>query len=1001
MQNKGFIRFFAIALALACLFQLSFTFVSQRIQSKAKKYAQGDANKELRYLDSIANEPVYNFLWLKKYTFRECQEKELNFGLDLKGGMNVTLEVSVADVVRSLAHFTNDSTFNKAIAKAKELQKNSGEDFITLFGKAFQQIDPNARLAAFFISKDLKIDFNTPNEEVLNIIRKEADGAISNSFNVLRNRIDRFGVIQPNIQKIATTGRILIELPGVKDPERVRKLIQGTANLEFWQTYENAEVYPMLEKANSILAELLKNKGEQKDTVSKVITDSTKTASDTTKNSLLETIKSQKDTTTKITPGDNTPEQFKQNNPLFSVLYPSVDNEKKLANGAAVGLVLGKDTATVNKYLAMKQVKALFPINLKFYWSYKPLPKTEIYQLIAIKIDPRTNKAPLDGSVITNARVDFSNMTNEPEVSMSMNGEGAKEWARLTRDNIGRQIAIVLDNYVYSFPVVRQEIKGGNSSISGGFTLEEATDLANVLQSGKLSAPAVIIEEAIVGPTLGKENINASLISFILAFLLVLIYMVFFYGKPGLIADIALATNVFFLIGVLVSLGAVLTLPGMAGIVLTLGMAVDANVIIYERTREELKAGKGIKLAVADGYKNAYSAIIDGNVTTLIVGVILYFFGSGPIQGFATTLIIGILTSLFTAIFISRLIFEFGFNKNWNFVFDTKITRNWMDNTKINFIKLRKPAYIFSSCVIILGFISLFTKGLNWSVDFTGGRTYVVRVDQDVRVNDVRSSLTKAFDGDAPEVKTFGSNNQIRITTKYLIKENNTDSLVTRKLYLGLKPLYKKDITFADFSSASNISNLGIMSSSKVGPTIADDIKVGAIISIILALLGISLYITIRFRKWQWGIGAAASLFHDTMFVIAFFSIFNGIMPFNLDVDQSFIAAILTIIGYSINDTVIIFDRIREYGKIHPRWDMAVSINAAINSTLRRTINTCGTTLIVLIVIFIFGGTVLKGFIFALLIGIGIGTYSSVFIATPVAYDILRRKQKNVIVSES
>jgi SecD/SecF fusion protein len=997
MQNKGFIKFFAVALALAAIFQLSFTFVVRKVQSDAKEFAQGDPNKEYRYLDSIANEPVYNFLWLKKYTLRECQEKEINLGLDLKGGMNVTLEVSVVDVLRSLAHYTNDSTFNKAIVKAKELQKNSGEDYITLFGKAFQQIDPNAKLAAFFISKDLKIDFNTPNDEVLKIVRKEAEGAIDNSFNVLRNRIDRFGVTQPNIQKIASTGRILIELPGVKDPERVRKLLQGTANLEFWQTYENAEVYPLLEKANTILGELLA--GKSSDTLKTdsltASKDSLSTPKDTTK-SLLEAIKEKKDTSKKATENTSA-EQFKQNNPLFSIMYPSVDNEKRLAKGAAVGLVLGKDTALVNKYLAMKQVKSLFPANLKFLWSYKPLKNSEIYQLIAIKIDPRTNQAPLDGGSITNARVEFDNMTNEPQVSMSMNGEGAKEWARLTRENVGRQIAIVLDNYVYSFPVVRQEIKGGNSSISGGFTLEEATDLANVLKSGKLPAPAVIIEEAIVGPTLGKESINAGFISFAIAFVLVLLYMLFFYGKPGLIADIALLTNVFFLIGVLASIGAVLTLPGIAGIVLTLGMAVDANVIIYERVHEEMRAGKGIKLALSDGYKNAYSAIIDGNVTTLITGIVLYAFGSGPIQGFATTLIIGILTSLFTAIFISRLIFEFGFNKGWNFVFETKITKNFLDHVNFDFIKSRKAAYIFSSTIIILGFVSLFTRGLSWSTDFTGGRTYVVRLDQDIKVNDVRASLAKTM-GEAPEVKTFGSDNQIRVTTKYLINENTAeaDSIVERKLYEGLKPVFKKDISFTDFSSSSNVSTEGIMSSSKVGPTIADDIKVAAIIAVVLALLAIFIYIAIRFRQWQWGLGGVVALFHDSMFVIAFFSFFNGILPFNLDIDQAFIAAILTVIGYSINDTVIIFDRIREYRTLHPRWELPVAINSAINSTLRRTINTAGTTIVVLLAIFIFGGDVLRGFIFALLVGVTIGTYSSVFVATPLAYDILKKKHKNV-----
>jgi SecD/SecF fusion protein len=991
MQNKGFIKFFAIALALAAIFQLSFTFVVKKVQSDARQYAQGDPKKESAYLDSIANEVVYNFLWLKKYTFRECQEKEINLGLDLKGGMNVTLEVSLVDVIRSLAHYTTDTTFNKAIEKAKELQKASGEDFITLFGKAFQQLDPNAKLAAFFISKDLKIDYNTPNEKVLNIIRKEAEGAINNSYNVLRNRIDRFGVAQPNIQRLAASSRILIELPGVKDPERVRKLLQGTANLEFWETYDNQEVYPLLEKANNLLAQILTT---EKDTIKK--TDTLKSKQDTSTVSLLDKIKTQEgsDTTKK---DENTPDQLKKNNPLFAVLYPSIDNENRLAKGAAVGLVLAKDTATVNKYLSMKQVKALFPSSLKFLWSYKPLKNTQVYQLIAIKVDPRKNQAPLDGSYITSARVEFNQMNNEPEVSMSMNAEGAKEWALLTRQNVGKQIAIVLDNYVYSFPVVRQEIKGGNSSISGGFTLEEATDLANVLKSGKLPAPAVIIEEAIVGPTLGKESINAGLTSFIIAFIIVLIYMLFFYGTPGLIADFALLTNVFFLIGVLASLGAVLTLPGIAGIVLTLGIAVDTNVIIYERIREELKAGKGIKLALSDGYKNAYSAIIDGNVTTLITGIVLYAFGSGPVQGFATTLIIGILTSLFSAIFISRLIFEYGFSKNWTFVFDTKFTRNFLDNVKLDFIKIRKIAYLFSILVISLGIISLITRGLSWSTDFTGGRTYVVRLDQNMKVSDVREALSKQF-GISPEVKTFGADNQMRITTKYLIDENTSeaDSIVERKLYDGLIPLFKNPISFDDFVSSTNDSSFGIMSSSKVGPTIADDIKVEAIVAIFFALLAIFIYIAIRFRQWQWGLGGVIALFHDSMFVISFFSFFNGILPFNLDIDQAFIAAMLTVIGYSINDTVIIFDRIREYRTLHPRWEISLAINNAINSTLRRTINTAGTTIVVLLAIFLFGGEVLRGFIFALLVGVIIGTYSSIFIATNISYDILKKKQKTV-----
>jgi len=1002
MQNKGAIRFFAIALALACIYQLSFTFVTKHVEKNARSFGNGDLVKEAKYLDSIATEPVYNFLWLKKYTYRDCQSQEINLGLDLKGGMNVTLEVSVVDVIRSLTNYSSDSTFNKALKLAKKMQENSQEDFIALFGKAFTQTDPNAKLAALFISKDLNINFNTSNEDVLKIIRKEADGAIDNSFNILRNRIDRFGVAQPNIQKLETTGRILIELPGVKDPDRVRKLLQGTANLEFWETYENEEVYPLLEKANVIIAELESaGKKDVKDTIGKpsllaeLTADTTKkadtaiTANKDTSKSLLDEMKgdsSKKDTALSA-------QQFQKQNPLFAVLYPSVDNERKLAKGAVVGLTQYKDTAIVNRYLALKQVKSIFPPNLRFLWTYKPIKQSNVFQLIAIRSTSRDNRAPLDGGAITSARVEFGNTKSNAEVSMSMNPEGSRIWARLTADNVGKQIAIVLDNYVYSFPVVNQEIKGGNSSISGDFTIEEAQDLANVLKSGKLPAPAQIIEEAIVGPSLGQESIQSGLISFIIAFILVLIYMQLYYNKAGLVANIALLSNIFFLIGVLASLGAVLTLPGIAGIVLTMGMAVDANVIIFERIREELRAGKGIKLAVRDGYKNAYSAIIDGNVTTIITGIVLYMFGSGPVQGFATTLIIGILTSLFSAIFISRLVFEWALNKNWKITFDNKYTRNFLTNTHINFIGLRKKMYMFSLIVIGAGIVSMVTKGFSWSVDFTGGRTYVVRVDQNVKVNDVRASLQKQF-GEAPEVKTFGAENQIRITTKYLIKENNIkiDSLIETKLYDGLKSFYKNSITPYQFSMSDKTN--GIMSSQKVGPTIADDIKIAAIIAVIISLIAVFIYVGIRFRSWQWGLGGVTSLFHDTLVVLSFYSIFAGILPFNMDIDQAFIAAILTVIGYSINDTVIIFDRIREYRTIHPRWEMKDSINSAINSTLGRTLNTSLTTIVVLIAIFIFGGEVLRGFIFALLIGVTIGTYSSVFNATPVAYDFFMMKKK-------
>ncbi len=1006
MQNKGAIKFFGIALALACLYQLSFTFCTRQVESDARNFAQGDLLKESKYIDSISNEPVYNFLWLKKYTYRDCQEQEINLGLDLKGGMNVTLEISIVDVIRSLANYSTDSTFNKALALTKKMQENSQEDYLTLFGKAFKQIDPNAKLAALFISKELNINFNTSNEEVLKIIKKESDGAIDNSFNILRNRIDKFGVTQPNIQKLETTGRILIELPGVKDPERVRKLLQGTANLEFWETFENGEVYPLLEKANKVISDIEsagKKSNEKIDTLAKpslladMAKDTTKkvdssvTAKADTSLSLVDQMKT--DSTKKDTALNA--QQFKEQNPLFAILYPSVDNDRKLAQGAVVGMSDYKDTAQVNKYLALKQVKSLFPSSLRFLWTYKPIKKSTVFQLIAIRSTSRDGRAPLDGGAVTSARKEFGNTNNNAEVSMSMNPEGAKTWARLTRDNVGKQIAIVLDNYVYSFPVVNQEIKGGNSSISGDFSIEEADDLANVLKSGKLPAPAQIIADDTVGPTLGEESINSGLLSFIIAFILVLLYMQLYYNKAGLVANIALLANIFFLIGVLASLGAVLTLPGIAGIVLTMGMAVDANVIIYERIKEEMRAGKGVKLAVADGYKNAYSAIIDGNVTTIITGIVLYIFGSGPVQGFATTLIIGILTSLFTAIFISRIIFEWGLNKNWNITFDNKYTRNFLTNTKIDFIGLRKKMYVVSLVVIGIGIVSMATKGFSWSVDFTGGRTYLVRFDQPVKVNDVRSSLGKQF-GENPEIKTFGADekNQLRITTKYLVNDNGkqVDSIITTKLYAGLKPFYKNDLTYKQFSLTDK--SIGVMSSQKVGATIADDIKLAAIIAVIIALLAIFVYVAIRFRSWQWGLGGVVSLFHDALVVLSFYSIFQGILPFNLDIDQAFIAAILTVIGYSINDTVIIFDRIREYRTLHPRWEMSQSINSAINSTLGRTLNTSLTTIVVLLAIFIFGGEVLRGFIFALLVGITVGTYSSIFNATPVAYDFFKTGKK-------
>ena len=1030
MQNKGAIKFFAIALAIVCLFQLSFTFFTKRVEKKAsefsmneearnqaKQLAKGNAALELTlldsigkareryYLDSMSNQPVYNIL-VRKYTYQECKERELNLGLDLKGGMNVTLEVSVVDVVRALSGYSTNPAFTRAIDMAVQKQRNSQSDFVTLFGESFAEVDPNARLAAIFNTVELKdrVTFNSTNEEVLAVIRQETKGAIDRTFNILRTRIDRFGVAQPNIQQLQTAGRILVELPGIKEPERVRKLLQGTAQLEFWETYEFAELVPYFEEANKRLATDV-----AVDTTA-VVADSTQVAeapavdttavakNDTAKSTLLDKISD----TTAAGKDKKSFEEYAKKNPLYAYLNPAIfpDNKGNYfpGQGATVGFSSIKDTARVNRML--REIKGVFPRDLKLSWTVKPeKDRPEILELVALKVTSRDGKAPLGGDAVVEARQDYD-PNGRVEISMLMNAEGAKTWKRLTADNIGNQIAIVMDGYVYSAPRVNGEIPNGRSSITGNFTVEEALDLANILKAGKLPAPARIVQEEIVGPSLGRESINAGLSSFIIAFLLVLLYMGLYYNRAGWIADLALVTNIFFIFGVLTSLGAVLTLPGIAGIVLTLGMAVEANVIIYERIPEEPRGGKGVCLAITDGYNNAYSAIIDGNVTTLLTGIVLYIFGSGPIQGFATTLIIGIITSLFTAIFISRIIFEWMLRRNKDITFDHSFTRYAFTKVNINFIGIRKKLYMVSGAIILLGIISLATKGLNFGVDFSGGRTYVIRFDKDVTTNDIRSSLAKQF-GEAPEVKTFGGNNQVKVTTKYLIEDNSrtADSVAETRLFEGVKQYYGTSMTREEFTSDDDQKVLGRLSSQKVGPTIADDIKQGAVLAVFFALLVIFIYIAIRFKKWQYGLGGLVSLTHDTLITISLYSIFYGILPFNLEVDQAFIAALLTIIGYSINDTVIIFDRIREYITLYPKRSLQDNMNHAMNSTLGRTFNTAGTTLVVLIAIFIFGGEVIRGFIFALLVGIAIGTYSSIFNATPIAFDMInlsnrRKKQK-------
>lgn len=1037
MQNKGVFRFLAILVALVCLFSLSFTLCTRNVEKKAVEYAnsieidslvnemaKGNPAKvqfytdslrnayEQYFLDSMGSEVVYNFVWIRKYTYKDCKEREINLGLDLKGGMNVTLEVSVPDIINALSGNSKDPLFNKVMADAVEMQKSSDRDFVSLFEESFKKNNTsNAKLASFFIVglKD-RINFNTPDEEVMNIIRSETNEAVDRTFQILRTRIDRFGVAQPNIQKLATTGRILVELPGIKDAERVRKLLQGTAMLEFWETYEYKDIYGFVEEADKKIASLT----SITDTVEEVtdsliveeVADNQVVEEDTM---VAETILDDagKDTGNATTPeGQQSFEEYSKEHPLLAYLQPALVQDEEgnyfPRKGPVVGYCNIIDTLKVGRMLRNPMVQTIFPREIRFMWDIKPIDdKGTVLQLIALKAT-RDGTASMGGDVIVDARQDISqNQGNE--ISMSMNTEGARIWKNLTANNIGKSIAIVLDGYVYSFPTVQNEIPNGFSSITGNFTLEEAKDLANILKAGKLPAPTRIVEEAVVGPSLGREAINAGLLSFLVAFLLVLLYMYLYYNTAGLVADLALVTNVFFLFGVLASLGATLTLPGIAGVVLTLGMAVDANVIIYERIKEEVRAGKGLRLAIADGYKNAYSAIIDGNVTTLLTGIVLYVFGSGPVQGFAITLIIGILTSLFTAIFISRLIFEWLLKKNKNVKFANNRTINAFTKTNIDFIGIRKKLYIVSLAIIIIGIISLSFKGLNFGIDFSGGRTYVVRFDQDVTTAGVREALSKEF-GESPEVKTFGSNSQVKVTTKYMINSNDAeaDSIIETKLYNGVKGFYQAPIGEDDFlNNTDGQQSLGLLSSQKVGPTIADDIKLAALYSLAIALLIIFIYIAIRFKRWQFGLGGVISLFHDAFITISMYSIFYNILPFNMEVDQAFIAAILTIIGYSINDSVIIFDRIREFNTLYPKRDMSINMNGAMNSTLGRTVNTSGTTIITLVAMFIFGGEIIRGFIFALLVGIVIGTYSSIFNATPIAYDLLkiqqRRKEKKLL----
>ena len=997
MQNKGFVRVFAVLLTLVCLFYLSFSFVTRYYNNKAAEYAGGDPSKESLYLDSLSTQKV----WLG-YTLKQCREMEISLGLDLKGGMNVVLELNVADVIRSLSNNNQDENFNKALDLAYARQATSQKDFIDLFAEEYKNLDNGARLSAIFSTFELK-DKITPQStdaQVVSVLKDELKSAIDNSFNVLRTRIDRFGVVSPNIQRLETAGRILVELPGVKEPERVRKLLQGSANLEFWETYQLPEVYQQLVAADNVLATVLKEHNDEAavtetETVSAEGTETTATetvtdnaAATSEADSLLQQIAQDKPEAQ----ANQSMEEFAKQHPLFALLQINQYNGQ-LGRGAAVGVANVRDIPKINEYLAMKQVKDVLPRNLSLKWGVKAIDeKEQFFELYAIKVTNRDGTPALGGDVVTDANADFVQQAgrSEQQVSMAMNAEGAKAWARLTKENIGKAIAIVLDDMVYSAPNVNDEITGGRSQITGHFTPEEAKDLANVLKSGKMAASVHIVQEDVVGPSLGQEAISSGVISFALALILLMIYMCAFYGIiPGLIADGALVLNIFFTMGILASFQAVLTLPGIAGMVLTLGMAVDANVLIYELTKEELGAGKSLSKAIADGYSNAFSAIFDSNLTSIITGVVLFYFGTGPIRGFATTMIIGLFASFLTAVFLTRMVYEalLAKDKLKNVTFVTSITKDLLTNPKINFLGARKTGYLIPAGIVLLGAISMMTIGLNNGIDFTGGRNYIVRFAQDVKTDEVRNMLDEKLDG-AVSVITIGTPDQVRVSTNYKIDDADpaVDQEIESLLFEGVKPLLPEGTTLDQFTTTY------IQSSQKVGPSMADDIKNSAIMAVIFAMFCMAAYILLRFRDWSFSVGAFASVAVTTLCIISFYTLLWKVLPFSMEVDQTFIAAILTIIGYSINDTVVVFDRIRETIGLYPKRDRYQVINDALNSTLSRTFNTSLTTLVVVLCIFILGGSTIRSFTFAILLGIIVGTYSTLFVATPIAYEIQKRK---------
>ena len=994
MQNKGIVKFIAVLLILVCCFYLSFSFVTRHYESKAAAMGE-EAGQE--YLDSINNEKVYMGI----YSLKQCREMEIGLGLDLKGGMNVILEVSVPDVIDVLADHKQDAAYKKSMEEAKKEEETSQTDFISLFIKYWKQNSNGRPLAAIFATQQMKgkVSTQSSDAEVERALRSEVQSAVDNSFNVVRNRIDKFGVVQPNIQKLeGQSGRIMVEMPGIKEPERVRKLLQGSANLEFWETYNSTEIVPLLAQLNQRYAA---TGGEAVEEVADTVAADTTAApkSDLAAALNKNAAKDKADENKKLA-------EAKKQNPLFAIFQPTQGNTL-----AVVGYANARDTADINKIIYSDLAKQIMPAELKLRWGAKPetfngQAKGDIFELYALKITEPSGRAPLEGDVITNAKDDFDQM-GHPSVSMQMNSDGARRWSQITKQNIGKGVAIVLDDAVYSAPRILGQIDGGNSQITGNFTIEDTKDLANTLNSGKMPAPTRIVQEEVVGPSLGAQSIQQGIMSFIVAFVLLMIYMIMLYGWiPGILADIALLFNLFFTLGILTSFQAALTMPGIAGIVLTLGTAVDANVLIYERIKEELKKGLNVKEALNKGYSNAFSAIFDSNVTSLITGFILLWFGTGPVKGFATTWIIGIFCSFFTAVFLTRLVYEWRMGKDkWlGLTFVTGYSKNLMQNAHYNFMRMFKTTRIIWGLAAILFCVSFAVRGLSQSIDFTGGRNYVVTLDKAVPVEDVRKALSGAF------VNTIGENankeantsvialgtdgKTVRISTNWDIESNNpdVDDKAEDILFTTLKAaglVSQADVN--DFKNPDVREGGSIISSAKVGPSVAKDITHGAVISVFIALVAIFLYILLRFRNWQFSFGATVALALDALIVIGFYSVLWGIVPMSLEIDQTFIGAILTVIGYSINDKVVVFDRIRENMQLYAKRDRQTLFNDSLNQTLARTINTSVTTLIVLLAIFILGGDSIRSFSFAMILGVVFGTLSSLFIAAPVAYVTMGR----------